>query len=147
MNAPNKGKTELSKIKKDNPFRVPDNYFDDFYARLQYRLQAETNTHPEKESKIIRFLKPALGLAASFALIFMLVYWPVKTFLPGNSADNTAIEIPDLEFFSIVDDIDENTFYNLLEDSDSSGEFSDEELVNYLSVNVSEYEIYLSTDY
>ena len=147
MNNKSKIEQELSKVSKDNPFGVPDNYFDDFYARLHVKLEAEKRIPPDKEYKLVRFLKPALGLVASFALIFLLVYWPIKTFLPNN-ADNLAIEITDIEYFSVVDKIDENTFYDLLEKPDNNNnEFSDEELVNYLSANVSEYEIYLSTNY
>ena len=147
MNNKNKIEQELSKVSKENPFRVPDNYFDDFYARLHVKLEAEKRILPDKEYKILRFLKPAIGLAASFALIFLLVYWPVKTFLPHHVAEGTSFEVSDIEYFSEMDKIDENTFYNLLEEPDITNEFSDEELVNYLSANVSEYEIYLTTDY
>lgn len=146
MKERNKGDTELSKINRENPFRVPENYFDDFYARLHSRMETETMAPQQKEHKLFRFLKPALGLAASFALIFMLVYWPIKSFIPKNSATNS-IEIPEIEYFTNVDKIDENTFYDLLEDSDNTSEFSDEELVNYLSANVSDYEIYITSDY
>ena len=44
---------ELSKIKKENPFRAPDNYFDDFSARLQMKLEAEKTGITKNQNKII----------------------------------------------------------------------------------------------
>lgn len=140
---------ELSKLKKEAPFGVPENYFDDFSARLQMKLEAEKKTLPSQQNRIIQFLKPALGLAASFALIFMLVYWPLKSFTPSEVAtnDNIQIEMPNSEYINIVEGMDDNSFYALLEEPAESVEFNDEELLNYLSANVSDYDIYLETDF
>ncbi len=156
MNELEKIAPQLSKIKKENPFRVPDNYFDDFSARLQVRLEAEKRILPKKENKIIRLLKPAFGLAASLALIFMLVYWPLKMFMPSHESQNTEIvqsstlsqsQLTDNEYKTIVESMDENSFYSLLDEPAIAVDISDEDLVNYLSSNVSDYEIYLETDY
>ena len=145
---------ELSKIKKELPFGVPENYFGDFSARLHHRLETEEQLLPQKQNRIIRFLKPALGLAASFTLIFMLVYWPVKTFLPNYLAKtNTYIESPSEEnsYLSFIEKLDENSFFALLNEPFASEEtdnydFNDDELLNFLSANVSDYEIYLQTE-
>jgi len=108
---------ELSKIKKENPFRVPENYFDDFSARLQVKLEAEENAVPVKKNNIIRYLKPALGLAAGFALVFSLAYWPLKTLTPDRTVENNVQEmnVNDMLFASAVEGIDESSFYELLE--------------------------------
>ena len=138
---------ELSKIKKENPFRVPENYFNDFSARLQAKLDAEENTAPVKKSNIIRYLKPAIGLAAGFALIFSLAYWPLKTFTPNTTAESGVqeINVSDMLFASAVEGIDENSFYELLESPSAEEQFQEEELDAYLKTNVSEYEIYTET--
>ena len=154
MNKLKKIAPELSKLKKEQPFGVPDKYFDDFSARLHHRLEAEKQTLPQPKNTFIRYLKPALGLAASFALIFMLVYWPVKTFLPNYLAKtNTFIESTNEEdaFLTFIEKLDENSFFALLQESKSNektvnGDFNDEELMSYLSSNVSDYEIYLQTE-
>lgn len=138
---------QLSKLKKENPFGTPDKYFDDFSARLQMKLEAEKKVVPIQQNRIIRFLKPAIGLAASFALIFMLVYWPLNTFLPDKVANNNSQpDLDEMEFLSMVEGIDENSFYALLEEPDGTIEFTDDDLIHYLSANVSEYEIYAGTD-
>ncbi|HDR52768.1 MAG TPA: hypothetical protein ENN90_14315 [Mariniphaga anaerophila] len=144
----------LSKIKKENPFRVPDNYFDDFSARLAVKLEAEKKALPQPKNTVIRYLKPVLGMAASFALIFMLVYWPLKSFLPNYLAKtNTFIEstTEDDAFRSILERLDETLFFAVLAEPGSVNEtaeagFSDDELMGYLSANISDYELYLQTE-
>jgi hypothetical protein len=142
-----KDRTQLSEIKKENPFGTPDNYFDDFSARLHTRLEAEKKVVPTKQGRIIRFIKPAIGLAASFVLVALLVYWPVKLYLSTEIADNNLQ--PDLyeeEFSSmVVESIDENSFFTLLDEQENGIEFSEEDLMSYVSTNISEYEIYTET--
>lgn len=142
---------ELSKIKKEVPFGVPKNYFDDFSARLHQRIDAEEHFQHTRQNPVIRYLKPALGLAAGFALIFLIVYWPIKSFLPGYIAKtNSHIEQTSNEdiYISYIEKIDENSFFSLLYETLNNGEstaadFNDEDLLSYISYNVSDYEIYI----
>ena len=140
---------ELSKIKKTNPFKVPDNYFDDFSARLQIRIEAESKAGAVKQNRIIHFLKPAIGIAASFGLIFMLLYWPVTSILPDKLAGtkNTNSISKDYDFEIYVEGIDENSFYALLEEPNSNGGLAGDDLVKYLSDNISEYEIFSQPEF
>jgi len=153
MNKFKKIAPETSEIKKELPFRVPENYFDDFSARLQTRLKADSHAIPPPRNRFIRYLKPALGLAASFALVFMLVYWPVKEFLPGYLAKSSVVidtTEDDDQYFTYIENIDENSFYALITDpanemGEEEGNLDDEELMNYLSSNVSDYELFSQT--
>lgn len=139
---------ELSKLKKENPFGTPDKYFDDFSARLQMRLDEEKKGVPSPQNRFVRFIKPALGLAASFALIFMLVYWPLNNYMSNQQAEsNIEPDLNDIEYLNMVEGIDENSFYSLLEGTNGSTTFTDEDLENYLVANVSEYEIFNQTSY
>lgn len=140
---------ELSKLKKENPFKVPEHYFDDFSARLQMKLEAGKMIVPAKQNRFIYYLKPALGLAASFALIFMLVYWPLKTFTPNQTANNnTDTEMSEDEgYLSIVEKMDENSFFALLYEPTNAVEFSDEDLVVYINTNITDYDIYQGTEF
>jgi hypothetical protein len=139
---------ELSKIKKENPFRIPENYFDDFSARLQVKLEAEKKGVSKNQNRIIQFLKPALGLAAGFALIFMLAYWPLKTLTPNQQANNIATEtdISEMLYATMVEEIDVNSFYALLDEPNGSVKFSNDDLAIYVNSNSSEYEIYSETN-
>ena len=136
--------TKLSDIKKENPFGTPNKYFDDFSARLQMKLETEEKVVPIQQNKIIRLLKPALGLAASFALIFMLVKMPLKTFLADTVASNTVkSELTENDYLSVVEGIDEDSFFALLDEPDKGIEFSDDDLLSYATANISEYELFI----
>ena len=133
---------KLSKIKKENPFKVPESYFDNFSDRLMIRLDSEKDTLPKSTNRIIRYLKPALGLAASFALIFMLVYWPLKSFMPEQVVQNNdTTEIIEMEYLSIIEGIDENSFYALLDENINGTNLTEEDLMSYMSLNVTNYEL------
>lgn len=134
----------LSKIKKDNPFKVPNNYFDDFYARLEPQLHSEgtsNNSHP-----IIRYLKPIIGLAASFAIIFMVIYWPLSNFnkeLTAQNGDNQIQNTIDEQYSILVEDLDENSLFAFFNTNSDEENLSDEELISYLSASVSDYDLFI----
>jgi len=74
----NKKNTKLSEMNKENPFNVPDNYFNDFYTNLESKInKLEIDERPIKKSNI-HYLRPFLAIAASFLIIMMtLQYWPM----------------------------------------------------------------------
>ena len=147
MDELNKIAPELSKLKKKNPYGVPVGYFDEFPARLRARLDAEEDAAPRK-TRFIQLIKPAVGLAASFILIFMLVYWPLKTFTPKQlTQNNTETELTDNDYFSVLERMDEDSFFALLNEPAEEIEFTDEDLLAYVSANISEYEIYVDTNF
>ncbi len=139
---------ELSKMKKELPFKVPEHYFEDFSARLQMKLGAEEMEAPKKQSKIIQILKPALSMAAGFALLFTLAYWPLKLITPNQQANNETIEIDinDILYANMVEGIDQNSFYALLEEPGNLTQLSDEDLAVIVNSNSSEYDIYSETN-
>lgn len=124
---------------------MPPHYFDDFPGRLQYKLEQEFTAAPaEPRGKIIRLLKPIMGLAASFLLIFMLVYWPLQILTPQKMASGSenATDLDD-NLLHLLENVDEPTFYTLLENEPEKVTFNDEELISYLSTTQSEFEIYM----
>jgi hypothetical protein len=101
---------------------------------------------PKPQNRIIQILKPALSIAASIALIFMLVYWPLKTFIPHQEAENASeAEMSDMDYINMIEGIDESSFYALLEEPSPRESFSDDDIASYLQTNSSEYEIYAET--
>ncbi|MCE4564864.1 hypothetical protein INQ51_11145 [Maribellus sp. CM-23] len=133
----------MSEIKKENPFGTPDQYFDDFSARLHTRMAAEAQSSAPQKSRIFQLLKPALGLAASFAVVVMLVYVPLRLFMPKeiNQVAQTS-DTSDAGFLNIIEKIDEESFVALLNDTESEDEFTNDELALYVSANFSDYELY-----
>lgn len=133
---------ELSKLKKENPFRAPENYFDDFSARLQMKLEAEKQVTISRKPRFIQLIKPALGLAASFAIIFMLVYVPMKTFMSKeiNTVADTRENETGIE--NLLDQMDEMSFFAVLTENNEEANFTSDDLDMYVSANFSDYEIY-----
>lgn len=138
---------KLTDLKKDLPFKVPKKYFDDFPVRMQHRLEQEKQDSTKIKTRLIDFIKPALSLAAGFAAIFILVYWPVKTINNRQSASNTigVEQIVSDDFINLSEMLDEETFYVLLEKEPNGDYLEMEALVTYLADNYSEYDIFMET--
>jgi len=156
MDEPEKTGKELSKIKRDSPFGVPENYFDNFYDRLIYNIHEEDISHETSREKVIKLIKPALQVAASLAIIAMIIYGAVYYMLPGSltnyNASNEITMTEEDRIFSLIENIDENSFFALIQGSSSTEESAEEqlnndELLSYLSCNISEYEIFIENDY
>jgi hypothetical protein len=63
---------EFSGLKKENPFRVPDNYFDNLPEKIRVNIHAREKAVSKPVIRIVDYLKPHLALAAAilgFALI------------------------------------------------------------------------------
>ena len=60
-------------MKKDNPYKVPENYFDNLGAQIQEKIKQEENKFEQVEEKrsLLVQLKPYMWMAAS---IFVLVF-------------------------------------------------------------------------
>jgi len=112
------------------------------------KIDAENAEPKKKENKIIQLIKPALGLAAGFALIFMLAYWPLNTFTKKQMAKNndTELETNEMLYASMVEGIDLNSFYVLLDDQNGEVHFDDDDLVDFVNTYSSDYEIFSETN-
>ena len=74
------------------PFKTPEGYFTSFDDRLMARISAEAEPAPTRRKRIWVALKPALALAATFALIFGMGYGVLSLThtLDGGKADENA---------------------------------------------------------
>jgi hypothetical protein len=95
---------KLSEIKKQNPFAVPDGYFDEFLSRLQDKLGEQKDA---KKRSLYYSLKPYIYSVASVAAIVLaiLVFYKIS----GNKQSETALlnsEIA-LAFEDDIYDLDE----------------------------------------
>ena len=102
---------ELNNINKENAFKVPENYFDNFSKELETRISEENlkkkfgNKNPfavpenyftnfsvkknKQKGKIIRFMKPWLSAAAGIIIIFALWQFLLTGIENNNHASNT----------------------------------------------------------
>ena len=76
-----------------NPFRTPEGYFDAFEDRVMARIAAEEQPETSRRARIWTVLKPALSLAAMFALVFGMGYG-VLSLTRTIGPRNASIEVP-----------------------------------------------------
>jgi hypothetical protein len=133
--------------KPQNPFRTPDQYFESLDDRIMAGIRQAENPQSGK-SKTVRFLKPVLGLVASFALVYLLVYYPINHFVPQNlvktnQADSNSPGIPEAYSLSFAS-VDESTLFNVIISDDSKSEttLNTDDLVAYLASGSNDLDLY-----
>ena len=91
-------------IPDKNPFKVPENYFEEVNRKI---IAATTGESAEKiKTSIFSVIRPYLAVAASLAVLILLTYTGVKTFSHGKSGltmPDIAVENYSEEFVDEVD--------------------------------------------
>lgn len=117
------------KYRKKNPFSVPEGYFEHLTDQVLEKIKEEEK--PQKVS-FVQLLKPYMGLAAIFLLAFVIVQFVVPHFIDNNKM----LKKVNTE---MVAGIEENTSDNLV--LDGSFNPTSEEILEYLSTEVSDYDL------
>jgi hypothetical protein len=134
----------LNEIQGKNPFKVPDNYFEEVSRKI---ITAAAGTSREKAKKgLYRRLRPLIGIAASLAIFALLGYGAVKIFIPADRNDR--ISELSMEQFpeSYLNDIDipmleENAGLSFVDSA--IPDISKTEIIDYLLLeNIDSNEIY-----
>lgn len=137
--------TDPSKYSRENPFDVPEGYFEMVEDRIEERIRAE-ETESTRGQHFVRMVKPILGLAASFALAFLLIYYPVTKILPkymaGTTGQHSEKTKLNEEFLGDYGYFDENTFFLALTSKEEPAEFESEEVLSFLTSELDDYEVY-----
>ena len=124
-------------MKKDNPYKVPKNYFDNLGAQIQNKIkQEEGQFEPiEEKTSLIIQLRPYLWMVASvFVLVFAARIILTSSISPeykiasfGNEevqaiaqvdSSETGTNDIDLEFFDDLSEVTSDDIINYLSDSD-----------------------------
>lgn len=138
------------KFPKKNPFGVPDGYFDMLDERIEGMILEEQSKGNSK-TKIIRLVKPLVGLAASFILVYLLVSYPLRKTIPLQYAIQSSEEvakpsayIPDVEKDILADPfyIDESSFFEALSGDDSYEDLDSDEIISIVASEIDDYDIY-----
>ena len=139
---------QFGDLKKDQPFQVPEGYFESFADRLMVRIEEEE--HRNKKRPLFVYLKPVLMMAASIVLIMLLVSIPIKKFLPTDkgsiallksntdSVDSVGI-IPE----TLISYFSEGQFLTAVSDVKEleSDTLSNDNLEDFIAANYSDYDI------
>ncbi|HOF56125.1 MAG TPA: hypothetical protein PLD74_08205 [Prolixibacteraceae bacterium] len=132
---------KLAEAGKELPFAVPPRYFDDFPARLKARIDKESLREEPRKVRMYDYLRPVLGLAAAFAAVFLLVFFPVKLITQPALTAEASSDAQNI--INLVEHVDDHTFFSLLEGETVHDTISDDALESYLAANFSDYDIYL----
>lgn len=116
------------RYRKKNPFSVPEGYFDQLNKRIGKRIEMEK--HPQKV-RWITLLKPYIGLVA----IFLLALFIVQVILP-HVVDKDRMLVKEGQSVTIVKESQTETF-----EFDVGFNPTNEEILEYLSTEVSDYEL------
>ncbi|MCD6566669.1 MAG: hypothetical protein J7K53_12090 [Bacteroidales bacterium] len=79
---------KFSGLKKENPFRVPDKYFDNLPEKIQVNIHAHKKAIGMPVTRIIDYLKPHLALAAAILGFALIGYTGFRYFINRNSNSN-----------------------------------------------------------
>lgn len=130
-----------------NPFQTPEGYFDTLEDRIMLGIKLSEKPTP-KSSRIIHFLKPALGLVASLSLVYLLVYYPGNHSLLKNGSktvqtDTSNSDVPEAYSLSFLS-LDENTLLNTItsDETNGSSQLSSDAVLAYLSTGTNDLELY-----
>jgi len=142
---------QLGDLKKGQPFKVPENYFETFADRLMIRIAEEEEAEQShKKKSLVIFLRPILMVAASILLVMLLFSVPTRRFFssdnerlalnqvkvdPLNKVDLTATDL--ISYFS------EGQFLLAVSDMKDleTKTLTSESLADYIATNYSEYDI------
>jgi len=141
----------LECLKNEKILKVPDKYFEDFAGRLKLRI-ADKAKPTVRLSWINYYLKPALGIAAVFAILFLAVYIPVReTFKEEKiniTYNNKSVNISNAKQGNEQSDMEalmmmpQSQFLSALEEADTSEDVSaidPQALEDYLAENSIDY--------
>lgn len=119
-----------------NPFKTPEAYFEGLEDRLLSRIAAEEQPATPARHPAWRIIKPALTLAAMFALIFGMGYGVLSlTHTLGRGVGSAAEEYASAEEalirpISLID-------YYQADEPEETTELDEETLVSYLASELS----------
>jgi hypothetical protein len=134
----NKKHMNLDEIGKENPFKVPDGYFDSFSSRLMEQIDVPAPS--TKYSILWRYLRPSLSLAASIVMIFLMLFVPYKIMNKNTVQDQSGTQL--ISEFEYLTYFNERSIYEIVgEDETTSSQIDDATIETVLTASVSELEL------
>jgi hypothetical protein len=133
----------LIKVKKENPFEVPDRYFEDFSARLSDKIHADRK--PSSQSKYVLALRPYLAAAVILIVMLLAGNYFFSNYQSRRAEKRFHAEITQVveqELYSISEETILEVFEVEVPEESVSTTVSSEDAINYLMhENVNEEEL------
>ena len=108
---------KLSQIKKENVFRVPDGYFEEFPGKMMERI-ARKEEGQQVPGLYRRLFKTRFAIAAAILAFALLGYLSLTYLFPdGSNQELSSQEIAEyIEYYA--SDLEEGVYYEVLDDID-----------------------------
>jgi hypothetical protein len=122
---PKKNNQNIRPPKPENPFRVPEGYFEDVQNRVMERIRTGRKI----------YLQPYLTLAAAISGVALVVYIVLQSVMGSRAGDDNAYDIATLDRAGVIQD--ESILaeaYNVEDEATAYSEW-DEEAITFLASN------------
>ncbi|MFW5753842.1 MAG: hypothetical protein ACOCV9_03480, partial [Marinilabiliaceae bacterium] len=129
--------------KKDHPFEVPENYFEDFERRMMEKVEGQPAEEKGKVVSLFSAVKPWIAMAAGFLLIAVIYYQAPRFFDQHSNEEETVVveeSAEDAFINSLAYIVDEGEINELILSGDSTlvlppdtfyfGEITEDELAS-----------------
>ncbi len=96
---------ELEKYQKENPFEVPENYFEELSGKIHSKIEQDTSKKNMKSKLVV--LSPYITIAASFIILYGLWFLFLEKGILNDqlSKNNQVIPITEMNYF--LEEIDQ----------------------------------------
>lgn len=130
----------LDKAGNRTPFRVPEGYFDTLTDRVMQRVESSEEA-PAKRG-LIFYLRPVIGLAASFLLVALLVNAPIR--LLNKQKETAPVSTENFTTkLDILATFNENEIIDALSNESNTTHLMDDSTIEtVLLATVSDYDLY-----
>jgi len=117
---------KIKGVKKDNYFKVPEGYFENFPERINKRIAGQKKLSPRRQF----FLQPQIRIAAAAVVVLVLFLTLFDRNILVNDKDYEIEEI--INMYTV--DIDENLILSFIAEETNlyNEEESSDELIEYL---------------
>ena len=136
--------SEFLKSPGDNPFRTPEGYFDSMEDRIMSKVR-EPDKKKNSSGKIVRILKPVVGIAACLAVALILSKHATRNNFNSNASfasdPYSGMKYDSALNFSMID---ESTLVNAIYSDEQSNvaNINPDDMLAYISSGMNEVEIY-----
>ena len=130
----------LDHLSRKYPAKVPEGYFDALTGKVMDKSREVNFSARGKVS--VRFVKPAIGFAASVLVFFTLVFLQKEKIFQDEKQFNQALnQTFDVELL-LKYHLSDQTIFEALNDSEADNQSTNDSLESELLASVSEYELF-----
>lgn len=135
--------SKLEQISKENPFKTPDNYFDNFAIRMAEKI---SQTEAAKVRKpLFEWARPQMAFALTLAGFAILVVFGIR-FYQNNNNSISSQELAEAMEYSIVSEMDETEIINQLDAANNQHALSKDSITKIKEDNSKLLIDYLSSE-